>query len=303
MVGVLDVVGSTNIAMKKGFEQNGYHVEDFNYRTELLNRGHNGMHEYFDGIINTRRFDLIVFCKTNQMNPVFLDIAKCSGPTWYWFMDPMNTAKQMHASDYAQNATFASATASDVYERFALINKNSYHMFEGYDPDVYFYEDMRKIRDVVFIGNATIPRIMAIKELKEAGVEITIFGHGWPMGMHPCPSVFGEDERIEINQSKTVLNLCQDEVLFSDRVTKALACGAKIISQPCKDLFDIDTFGLKSWVGMFTNAKQFIQVNETLDLSGREEQIANVTKTVSSWKNVCKDILGKVEEYNERNVR
>jgi hypothetical protein len=298
MVGVLDVVGSTNIAMKKGFEQNGYYVEEYNYRTELTNRGPNGMHEHFDGFISDRKFDLIVFCKTNQMNPVFLDIAKRCGPTWYWFMDPMSTARQMNAAGYAANATFASATASDVADRFQMINKNGHHMFEGYDPDVYFYEDIKKIRDFIFIGNATIPRIMAINELTKAGLEVTIFGYGWPIGMNTNSPVFGEDERIEINQSRAVLNLCQDDVLFSDRIIKSLGCGAFVFSQPCKDLLNSE---IGSNLFFFNNANDLNKSREVSYIN--PELVMEWARTTHSWRAVCAGIMEKVREYNERPVR
>ena len=294
MVGVMDVVGSTNIAMKKGFEALGYEVDAYNYRTVQAERGIKPMWLDFMASLRKDTYDLIVFCKTNSIPPMLLDEAREYAPTWYWFMDNMWVCKQISASIYAQNATFASATASDVADRFKSINKNSHHIFEGYDPDVYFYEDLKKIHDVIFIGNATIPRIIEISNLRSAGVYVSVFGRGWPFGMNPNAPVFGEDERTEINQSKVVLNLCHDDVIFSDRVTKALGCGAKVVSQRCKDLLD---FELGDWVNLYGNAESFKEVAE-LTVSG-PKCISETTKINYSWEAVCRGMLKKVEEYCE----
>jgi hypothetical protein len=239
MVGVFDVEGSTNIEMAEGFRSLGHSVETYNYRTKLKELGSDGMHADYCSLVNGRKFDLQIFCKVNQMRPQLLHDVKDSGPTWYWFMDNFATCRLLHASTYAANASFASATASDVTERFEMINKNAHHIFEGYNPKLYYKEDLRKVHDYIFIGNATVPRIIALTDLRKEGLDISIFGYGWPLGMKANPPVHGEDERIEINSSKVVLNLCHDSVIFSDRVTKALACGANIISQTCQDMREL----------------------------------------------------------------
>lgn len=298
----MDVVGSTNIAMAKGFNDLGYHIEMYSYRTVQKDLGMENMWLHFTDFIKGREFDLIVFCKTNSMHPQLLDSAKESGPTWYWFMDPLNTAKQMGASTFAQNATFASATSSEVTERFSMINKNSHHIFEGYDPGIYFYEDLKKIHDVIFIGNGTIPRIIEINNLRSAGVDVTIFGGFWPVGMKANPPVFGEDERIEINQSRVVLNLVQDDTIFSDRIIKGLGCGANVVSQPCQDLLDSD---IGENVHMYVGAESFKHLNDNLvgdNFQASSNKVA-MAKELFSWEAVCRGIMGKVREYNEHTVR
>jgi hypothetical protein len=282
--------------MKKGFEKLGYEVVDYNYRTIASDIGYHDMQDDFENYINNTKegfFDLIVFCKTSGMYPPLLNHAKKIAPTWYWFMDPMSTANAMHASAYAQNATFASATSSDVTERFKSVNNNAYHIFEGYDPDIYYYEDLKKIHDVIFIGNATIPRIQEIAELRRLGINISIFGYGWPIGMKANAPVFGEDERIEINQSKIVLNLCQDSVIFSDRVIKSLGCGAMVVSQVCKDL-------LNSYIGeeihFYESPENFNNIISSLLMLKRDEKLADRINENYSWEAVCRGILEKVGE-------
>lgn len=306
------MVGSTNIAMAEGFKSLGYEVDEYNYRTELKKRGTNGMHHNFlNQFLVGRQYDLQVYCKTNQMSPQILDMAKGIGPTWYWFMDNFEACRSINAAGYAANATFASATASDVAHRFGMINNNSYHIFEGYNPDVYYYEDLPKIHDFIFIGNATVPRVVKLQDLRSKGMDISIFGYGWPIGMKANGPVFDEDERIEINSSKVVLNLCHDDVIFSDRVTKALACGANVISQSCVDLKEFagwlprenDGYNPKEtdWIGFSSNwGSMGFPVRIQQHVIGKE--ISRHMKHHHSWKAVAAGMIEKVR-MNESTVR
>jgi hypothetical protein len=313
IVGVLDVIGSTNISMAEGFRSLGYEVEAYNYRTKLEQLGYEGMHQDFDSVVSTETFDLVVFCKVNQMEPFMLDRAKKAGPTWYWFMDNFATCRQMNAAGYASNATYASATASDVAERFSMINNNAYHIFEGFDPKAYYKEDLKKIHDYLFIGNATVPRIIKIQELIRKGMNISIFGYGWPVGMQVNPPVFGEDERTEINSSKIVLNLCHDNVIFSDRVTKALACGANVLSQNCKDLremakwftdnpaqqADIENTDAE-WIAIVSDRKNIEALGYSMMIN--VESVDKFMKANHSWESVASKLIekGVVCESNVR---
>jgi hypothetical protein len=317
IVGVLDVWSSTNVAMKKGFVELGCGVFEYNYRrrSEICG-GPEKMWADFLLFLGGHKFDLIIFSKTDIMHPTILDKAKAQGPTWYWFMDGMNVCKAMSASTFAQNATYASATASDVYDRFASVNKNAHHIMEGYNPEVYFKKDMKKIHDAVFIGNATHKRIGDINNLRHDGLKVTIFGAGWPIGMGANAPVHGEDEAIEINQSHIVLNLCHDDTIFSDRIVKSLACGANVISQvttdliqfarklpllpeTLRDLDDIDDF---EWVAFsdgyhMAGCPAFPYKCEVMKPS---EFFSEWMKFKHTWKSVCQNILEVVDANTVR---
>ncbi|MCP3968252.1 MAG: hypothetical protein GY718_18225 [Lentisphaerae bacterium] len=245
-------------------------------------------------------YDLIVFCKVNGMRASLLDYAKAVAPTWYWFMDPMSTAKAIDATYYAQNATFASATASDVAERFKLINNNAYHLIEGFDPDLYYPEDLKKIHDIVFIGNYTSVRYNQIISLRTLGHQITVFGNGWEDAN--ITPVYGEDERIEMNQAKWVLNFCQDDIIFSDRIVKALACGANIISSECEDLKRSTWYSGMQQLKTFSSLGEFDTIISNSTASeGFEKITAGTMKEYFSWKSVCAvDILERVKEWREK---
>lgn len=309
MVGVLDVPSSTNVFMAKGFEQLGYEVVAYNYRTRAMELGLVfNMWTDFRQFLKGRKYDLIVFCKTNSMHPELVEYAKCSGPTWYWFMDPLATAEATIADEYAKFATYASATSSEVQELFKKVNDKSFQIIEGYDPDVYFYEDSWKVFAITFIGNATPKRIKDILALKKAigDTEILIAGLGWPkdMGMTVSVPMYNENERYLIHRSRIVLNLCQDKIMFSDRVVKSLACGALVLSQYCADLethlAEIQNGNEPSLLQLWDtpeSAHHLINLylaNDGISKHTRQT-LANYMKENYSWKAVCKQIMEKVK--------
>ena len=297
MVGVLDVPSSTNVFMAKGFRSLGYEIVPYNYRTKAGELGTIGMWEDFKTYFRHVNYDLIIFCKTNTMHPELLDYAKQAGPTWYWFMDPIGTAQAVMAQEYAKHATYASATSSEVVKTFKESNNDSYHIIEGYDPDMYYYEDLEKIYDVTFIGNVTDKRRQDLGAISEkiSDTIIHVFGSGW---QYKSCSVFNQEERKVINQSKFILNLSHDGVTFSDRVIKSLACGASVLSQYCKDLDDM----LPGATGMFNTAEEAAQeinwklteTQEAFALEIQKEMAARI-KNNYSWKAVCQQILEKVK--------
>jgi hypothetical protein len=311
IVGVLDVPSSTNVAMKKGFEKLGYTVDAYNYRTVIKQLGSvELMWEDFGKFIIKQKYHLIVFCKVNGMHPSLLHYAKKAGPTWYWFMDNLEMAKKIDAAALASNATLASATSSNVWDRFFVINKNAHVMIEGVDPDTYYYEELKKIHDILFIGHATPERIKEFQRLTvlAAHRKFVIFGEGWSEINHLSnvqvnPPVFGEDERIEINQADFVLNLVHDKFIFSDRVTKALACGASIISQYSKDL-DM-TFG--EFIFLYNSYESFDMIARTKSplVSGEKSaQLSKVIAKLYSWEAVCGRMLEVVDDCKEaQNLR
>ena len=300
MVGVLDVPNSTNVFMAKGFEQLGYEVHMYNYRTRASEVGVFPMWNDFKNSLIGTEYDLILFCKTNQMHPQLLEDAKMAGPTWYWFMDPLMTAKPVMAQEYARHATYASATSSEVLELFKAVNPNSFQIIEGYDPDIYFYEDLEKIYDITFIGNGTLKRLMDMSDLIDAGINVTFFGQNWTSKFKPNPPVFNEDERRVINQSKIVLNLCHSNI-FSDRVVKSLGCGALVLSQDCEDInrefHNIMTGRDPSLLQLWDTPESahhlidlYLKDTRGLPVITRNN-LAGYMQQNYSWKSVCQKIL------------
>jgi hypothetical protein len=302
MVGVLDVPSSTNVFMAKGFEKLGYFVEAYNYRTRAMELGSIfAMWKDFEKFLIGRDYKLIVFCKANQMHPELLTKAREVAPTWYWFMDPLATGEAINVLEYAKYATFASATSIQVVEKFREVNQNSYHIVEGFDPDIYFYEKMEREYDICFIGNATPKRVQDLSPFMEK-FDIKLFGHNWPPQFGADGPKYNEDERRIYNSAKIVLNLVQDRFIFSDRVIKALACGATVISQGCDGLdkmFIAMRNGITtSLVPRYDDIETFsflhkVYTKEDVPELARQN-IAKFMRKYYSWKATCIKIMDKV---------
>jgi hypothetical protein len=310
MVGVMDVPSSTNVAMAKGFEMLGFTIDSYNYRTRANQLGSIfSMWDDFWNFLKGQDYELIVFCKANQMNPELLARAREVAPTWYWFMDPKETATQCGAEVFAGFATYASATSSQVVDMFKLHNEKSYHIIEGYDPETYYYEPMKKKYNIVFVGNATPKRIKSIERIQEVtGKSVAVFGSGWhnEHGSSSIvvshPPVYLNQEREIYNQAKVVLNLVHDDYIFSDRVVKALGCGALVMSEDCKDLgkmfITMKNGSMTTLVPRFEDVEKFKVLYEMYTEhevpAGARENVAAFIKKFYSWKASCIKVMDKV---------
>jgi spore maturation protein CgeB len=187
---------------------------------------------------------------------------------------------------------------------FKLHNEKSYHIIEGYDPETYYYEPMEKKYNIVFVGNATPKRIQSIKAIQEAVLyPVSVFGSGWhdPNIASYAPAYLDEERDI-YNQAKVVLNLVHDDYIFSDRVVKALGCGALVMSENCKDLgkmfITMKNGSMTSLVPRFDDAEKFKVLYDMYTEhevpAGARENVAAFIKKFYSWKASCIKVMDKV---------
>ena len=305
IVGVLDVPSSTNVFMKKGFEKVGFQVDAYNYRTRMRQLGTpDKMWNDFQQFLNGKRYELIIFSKVNNLHPELVTYASRFGKTWYWFMDNLGLAKRIHADEYAKRADFVSATSEEVSEWFQKVNPNTFQIIEGFDPDTYFHEDLPKVYDLLFVGNATEKRINDLRLLRN-GQMLTVFGNGWPPDFDAKPPIYNEELRKAICQSKIVLNLVHSNI-FSDRVILTAASGGFVLSQACPDLRK--HFRRKRHLDWFRTADEAQRlINYYLTNEKEREKIARsgmrYVRRKYSWKAVCSEILEKSQTLPPRIVK
>jgi ADP-heptose:LPS heptosyltransferase/glycosyltransferase involved in cell wall biosynthesis/2-polyprenyl-3-methyl-5-hydroxy-6-metoxy-1,4-benzoquinol methylase/cytochrome c-type biogenesis protein CcmH/NrfG len=293
LVGVLDVPSSTNVFMKNGFNQLGYEVDAYNYRTRQRDLGSaQMMWNDFKLSLEGKQYDLILFSKVNGMHPDCISTARKHGTTWYWFMDNLNVAEAMRAHILAAQADFCSATSEEVYSLFARFNRNAFKILEGFDPNIYFDEGAEKTHEVVFFGSATEKRVHYLRQIA-LDYRVEIFGTGWPEDLKASPPVFNEKLRQLINRSKIVLNFVHSNI-FSDRVLLSAASGGFVLTEYCPDLENYFKDGEHlRWFKDIDEAKKLIEYY----LSSHEERAriaANGMRLVQerfSWSSICSDIL------------
>ena len=297
IVGVLDVASSTNVFMKKGFEKLGWLVDGYNYRTRMQELGNpQAMWDDFRRFLNGKRYGLIVFCKVNSLHPELITYAGQYGKTWYWFMDHLGAAQEIHADEYVKRADFASATSEEVCNWFRKLNPNTVQIVEGFDQETYFYEGIPKVYDVLFVGNATEKRINELRLIRN-GQTLTIFGSGWQQEFGARPPIYNEELRKAICESKIVLNLVHSNI-FSDRVVLTAASGGFVLSQACPDLER--HFQRKVHLDWFRNAEEAQQlIHYYLEHHKEREKIAksgmHYVRQKYNWESVCREILQKTE--------
>lgn len=105
----------------------------------------------------------------------------------------------------------------------------------GVNHFLYKKLNLKKIYDVVFIGQCYGKRPFLIKELRKKGIHIAVFGKGWPESCRILQS-----DLIKIyNQGKITFNsyiTSQDTVRMNARDFEAAACGSLCVTQDIKEI-------------------------------------------------------------------
>jgi len=225
VVGVLDVKGSTNISIAKSFTKFGYSVIPINYRTIIGKYGMDQFEQLLFKTIVKYSPKIVLFCKTNGINPNVIKRCGDFTTTLYWFMDPIETAKLCGAADLAKNANFVACTGGGVVDWMVENGvENCYRIFEGIDHDIFkpvtAIPDFKA--DISFIGTKTAERDKFIIELQSAGYDVKAYGNGY--GGEVVNKAFAQvcassKMMLSINTFSTIPDYC------SDRLFRCMSCG------------------------------------------------------------------------------
>ena len=189
-----------------------------------------GRSEMMDKLLKLKKkkFDLVIFLKTDTVDPSIISNFSINHKTWYYFMDPPNVSFRINALQYVKNATFASATFPDLAKSFKKINKNSFHIRQGIDVDIFKKLNKNKTIDLLFIGTKDKKREKIINYLKQY-FNIKCYGKGWDN-----KPVFYKKLNVLYNSSKIVLNFNRPGDGFSVRVFQILGAGSFIMTEYCR---------------------------------------------------------------------
>jgi len=301
VVGVCDVPSSTNTFIGKELVNLGHKVECYNYRTYTKNLDNNIQkmnthllhylyHTYEE---NKKSFwDLIIFCKTDTVYPEVLDYAFSLTNTFYWFMDPLPTAKGMRAHLLAKRCHTSSATALEVVNYFNNNGANCYRIPEGVDINLYKPLNLPLKYDVVFFGSHTGKREQIIKYLRANGIKIKLFGKNWPEDMKANPPIYNEDLVKLINETRITIQISHSNS-YSDRILLVLASGGFILAEDVCELQidftpgnELDVWDTKEQ--LLKKIKYYLSnYNKALEIRQEGPKIAkNLT-----WNKICKEML------------
>ena len=337
-IGVLDIPWSSNTSMTKELRNLGHDVIDFNYRTisqnffqneslikkniekllqkpySLLRRlpvklslykpyfsiqGRKAMNDSLNHILNSEKYDLIIFSKTDTISFQTISNATKVAPTWYYFMDPLFVAKSIKANEYAKRCTWASSISSDVVKYFAEANTNSILLGQGVDNHHFNPPKNRNIPEkngVFFVGTKTKTRSQIVKFLMENNIPLKCYGKGWDN-----PPIYGEPLVNLYRKAAIVLNFSQQLPSYSIRVYQATGCGAFLISQYSTDLAKAFKFG-KEIEYFKTKTELLEKIKYYLSHSKERNAIAdagcNRTHKDYTWKQLMNSLLTIIHKNN-----
>jgi len=335
-VGVIDVPSSSNASMAKELRNLGHHVIDFNYRTisrnffkdenlitqnvekllqkpySILRRfstisslynpyfsiqGRKAMNDSLDHILNSEKYDLILFSKTDTVNFQTISNATDVATTWYYFMDPLFVAKSINAKEYANRCTWASSISSDVVGHFSQTNANSTILGQGVDNQIFYptpeNNDLKK-DGVLFVGTKTKNRSQLVNFLIKHNIPIKCYGKGW----NNAP-IYVENLADLYRKAAIVLNFSQQLPSYSIRVYQATGCGAFLISEDSTDLAkafeigkEIESFNTK--FELLEKIKYYL--NNALERNTIAYAGCNRTHKEYTWKHRMNSLIEMVQQ-------
>lgn len=304
IVGVCDVESSTNTFMATAFRTLGHNVICYNYRTRLrLYSGNQGRLE--EDLISTLKaiqgnggVDLLIFCKVDSLPIPAMRKATELVNTFYWFMDPITTAKAIQADMRASACNNASATCLEVVNFFTENGQpNSYKINEGVDLALFKNLNMKKKYDVLFVGSPTQERHQFIDFLIHSGIHVKVFGEGWHDKYGETHPIYSAGLVAEINQARIVLNVSRTDS-YSDRVTQSMAAGAFVMTSLTNEIYS--DFLVGTHLDVFSTPENlYKKIRAYLDNKTHREQVAKegcaMIRSRASWEQVCESLLGKVK--------
>jgi len=236
MVGVFDVAGGTNIPFAKAFDSAGYHVDGFNYRTVASKIGWEKTNQEI--VKSSANYDLIIFCKCNGVTAKTITACGRNAKTCWYMMDAathLKTDKEYYKM--AGAADFSVVTAKAVYNELTEGEcrlPDIYHILQGIDPKEFHpFENVEKKYDVVFIGQKTTKREVALAAIEDAGYSVKEYGQGYEASV--CGEAFNQacaEGRILL----AINNTDSNEDSFSDRIMRYMANKGCVLTEYSKGL-------------------------------------------------------------------
>lgn len=271
-VGVFDSDGkSTNTSQLLAIKKLGHKVVGYNYRNKAMMVGNKQRDRHLCETIQNRNFDLVIFSKCNVVNCEVFKKATKKTKTCLWFMDPLISYDNEMRLKTALVDYFC-CDKKNVLEESNKINKNSYHVFEGFDSTKEKPRDLKKKYDVAFIGNLYGDRKQNLLKINS---KVDVFS-----------SVFGEEHSKVVSQTKINLNFCTSNGA-SDRVYKTLAAGGFLLTNDWKGREKI-----------FEDKKDLVIFKDIEDLNSK---INYYLKNIDEAEAISKQGMKTVQKFTREN--
>ena len=268
-VGVFDTQGkSTNTSQILAFKRLGHQVIGYNYRAKAQEITAAARDIHLVGTVKENNFDLVLFSKCNVVSlETFTQIGK-HAKTCLWFMDPL-VSYDKEMKDKTAVVNYVCCDKENVLKESLQINRNSFHVYEGYNQDVDKPCNTDKSYDLSFIGNIYGDRQQFIEKIE-----------------HPIKLVsnaYGFKHAEEVSKTKINLNICTSDGA-SDRVYKILAAKGFLLTD--------------DWTGRekaFTDGKDLVIYESIDDLN---EKISYYLENSEEAIKIAENGYKCVQKYN-----
>ena len=258
--------------------------------------GNYKMNKQLLDVVKKKDFNLIFLAKTDTVDYRIIPKLKKYSKTWYYFMDPLKTARYMNATKYASLTNWSSASTMIMNKIFKRHGANSYYITQGFNSDLFKRgkENEDKKINVIFIGKANPKRRKYINFLLENDINVICFGKRWPNG-----PIYLEELVKKYRHSKIILNFLRLKTGFSIRVFQAMGTGSLLLSEYCPDLGM--TFKKSIHLDWFNSPEEcLIKIKYFLENEREREEIAkegyNFVHNSYSWKKIMEKIINIVEK-------
>jgi len=270
---------STNIWQADAFEELGHEVIRYDYRAKADELGFHGRDHELIVLCQIEEPALILFSKCNQMDVRVVKECGKIGKTALWYMDPKHNIdaeliEKMKAANYVFSALW------DGYREGKKHNKNTFKIYEGYDPKEHFPSPhTSQIRDVCFIGNMYLNRISYQRTVP----------------FEVISDAYGKDHAKIVSETKINLNFSHYGDGTSDRTYKILAAGGFLLTTPWEKMEQEFSIGVH--LDIFKSAYDLQKkIHYYLGQSQKREQIAYTgSQKVKEYDNInyAKSILNE----------
>ncbi len=186
----------------KPLEQAVGSVDTFDFMQKAREGGLQRMNESLLALVKRDRpaFVLLVPFR-DQFDPAVMDELKKYTTTVAYFFD--DVWRREYSDFWAPHFTYVTTSDVNGVRRFREAGSaNAVYSPFGCNHEIFMKKDFEKIYDVAFVGQFHPYRAWWIRQIRRAGINVGVWGHGWGTG-HA-----GEDDMVRIfNQARINLNL------------------------------------------------------------------------------------------------
>jgi spore maturation protein CgeB len=186
----------------KPLEQAVGNVETFDFMQKAHDLGRQRMNESLLEVVKRDRPQFVLVVPfMDEFEPGMMDELKKYTTTVAYFFDDM--WRREYSEFWAPHFTYVTTSDVNGVRRFGEAGSaNAIYSPFGCNHEIFVKMDCAKIYDVAFVGQFHPYRAWWIRQIRRAGIDVGVWGHGWGTGH------VGEEDLVRIfNQARINLNL------------------------------------------------------------------------------------------------